>query len=104
MYYKVLLNEKVIDVLDRLVFVRYDEKRARLILCGNRKAQGIVSSDDNTIWHVRGFHPLTGVERETVDLYEIDEKEYHQLKALNGVTPEEIIDEYTLYLIEEGLL
>jgi hypothetical protein len=53
---------------------------------------------------VRGFHPLTRPGYETVDVYEIEEKEYHQLKALNGLTPEEIIDEYTLYLIEEGLL
>lgn len=104
MYYKVLLNGKVIDALEQLIFIRYDENRARIILCNNRTAQGIVSSDGNTIWHVRGFHPLTRPGYETVDVYEIEEKEYHQLKALNGLTPEEIIDEYTLYLIEEGLL
>jgi hypothetical protein len=39
-----------------------------------------------------------------MELVEIDELEYKQLKALNGKTPEEIIDEYTLLLIEEGII
>ena len=104
MFYKVLKDDKVVDVLDQLVFVKYDITRHRMILCGNKTAQGIVSSDGNTKWHVRGFHPLTEPGYDTVDLYEIDEAEYHKLKALNGKTPEEIIDEYTLYLIEGGII
>lgn len=104
MYYKVLKDNKVIDVLDSLTFIKYDEKRARIILCNNKTAQGIVSSDGNTKWHVRGFHTLSQPGYDTVDLYEIDEAEYHKLKALNGRTPEEIIDEYTLYLIEGGII
>jgi hypothetical protein len=104
MFYKVLKDEKVIDVLDYLSFIRYDSDRKRFVLCGNRTAQGIISSDEKVIWHVRGYHPLTQPGYDTVDIYEIDEKEYYQLKALGGKTPEEIIDNYTLYLIEEGLL
>ena len=99
MFYKVIKENKVIDVLEHLTFIRYDLQRNRFVLCGNQTAQGIISSDNETIWHVRGFHPLTLPNYDTVDLYEIDEKEYHQLKALNGSTPEDIIDEYTLYLI-----
>lgn len=104
MFYKVLLNDKTIDVLENLTFVKYDDNRNRIVLCGSKAAQGIVSSDENTIWHVRGFHPLTAPGYETVDLYEIGGAEYHKLKALNGKTPEEIIDEYTLYLIEGGII
>jgi len=37
-------------------------------------------------------------------LEEIEEYEYKQLRALNMKTPEEIIDEYTLLLIEGGVL
>ena len=104
MFYKVLLNNNVVDLLDSLSFIKYDEARCRIVLCNNKAAQGIVSSDGNTIWHVRGFHTLSKPGYETVDLIEIDEAEYHKLKALNGKTPEEIIDEYTLYLIEGGII
>lgn len=104
MFYKVLKEGKVIDVLDKLTFVKYDDNRNRIVLCGNKTAQGIVSSNGNTVWHVRGYHSLSCPNHETVDLYEINEAEYHKLKALNGKTPEEIIDEYTLYLIEGGII
>ena len=39
-----------------------------------------------------------------LDLVEIDEYEYKQLKLLNLKSAEEIIDEYTLLLFEGGLL
>lgn len=104
MYYKVLKNNKVIDLLDSLIFVRYDAGRQRLTLCDNKRAEGIVSSDGNTIWHVYGFYPFKQGAFDTVQLLEISSVEYHQLKALNGKTPEEIIDEYTLTLIEEGII
>ena len=38
------------------------------------------------------------------DLVEITEFEYHQLNALNMKTPQEIIDEYTLALLEGGVI
>lgn len=103
MYYKILNNQKVVDVLDYLSYAKYNEKN-RLILCPPEQAQVIVASDGNGTWHVRGLYAVPGQTREKVDLVEIDEFEYKQLKALNGKTPEEIIDEYTLLLIEEGLL
>lgn len=39
-----------------------------------------------------------------VDLVQIDKDEYLQLRALNMKTPQEIIDAYTLALIEGGIL
>ena len=38
------------------------------------------------------------------DIIEINEHEYHQLRSLNMKTPQEIIDEYTLTLLEGGLI
>lgn len=67
-------------------------------------AQGIMSSDERRFWHLRGLYRIPIEGYDTVDLVEISSEEYHQLKALNGKTPEEIIDEYTLALIEGGLL
>lgn len=104
MYYKVLQNNRVIDALDCLTFVKYQQKNNIMLVCCKSEAQGIVSSDSSCIWHVKGldYIPVDGYD--TVELVEIDKYEYNQLKALNMKTPEEIIDAYTLLLIDGGVL
>ena len=104
MYYKVLKNDKVIDVLDHLSFVKYQEKHKIMIACEKSKAQAIISSDGEYIWHVPGLYKIPTDGYDSVDLVEIDEYEYNQLKVLNYKTPEEIIDAYTLSLFEGGIL
>lgn len=104
MFYKAIKDNKVVDVLDHLAFVKYCPKRDRVVLALQQEAEGIVSSDQKGFWQVRGIKPFPKGEYSTVDLIKISKEEYHQLKALNGKTPEEIIDEYTLLLIEEGAL
>jgi hypothetical protein len=104
MYYKVLKNNKVIDVLDHLTFVKYQKKHNIMIACDKSQAQAIVSSNGEYIWHVKGLYGLPVDGYDTVELMRIDEYEYKQLKALNLKTPEEIIDEYTLLLINGGVL
>lgn len=104
MYYKVLKNNRVIDVLDCLVFVKYQKKHGIMIACDQSQAQAIVSSDGKYIWHVYGLYGIPVDGYDTVELVEIDEYEYKQLKVLTLKTPEEIIDEYTLLLIEGGIL
>lgn len=104
MYYKVLKNNKVIDVLDRLNFVKYQPKNEIMVACVRNEAQAIVSSDGEYIWHVHGLYNLPIDGYDTVKLVKIDEYEYRRLKALNLLTPEEIIDAYTLSLIDGGVL
>ena len=104
MYYKVLKNNKVIDVLDRLVFVKYQKKHGIMLVCDKSEAQAIMSSDGVYAWHVAGLYHIPADGYDTVELIEIDEYEYRQLKALNMKTPEEIIDAYTLLLLEENVL
>lgn len=104
MYYKVLKDNKVIDVLDHLSFVKYQEKHRIMVACAKEEAQAIISSDGDYIWHVNGLYNIPVDGYDTVELVEIDEYEYRQLKTLNMRTPEEIIDEYTLLLIEGGIL
>lgn len=104
MYYKVLKNNKVIDVLDHLTFVKYQEKHGIMLLCDMLNAQGVISSDEKNVWHVAGMNNIPVDGYETVRLIEIDKHEYNQLKVLNGKTPEEIIDAYTLLLLEGGIL
>ena len=104
MYYKVLKNDKVIDVLDHLSFVKYQDKHNIMVSCAKEEAQAIISSDGEYIWHVYGLYniPVTGYD--TVCLEEIDKYEYEQLRTLNMKDPQSIIDEYTLLLIKEGII
>ena len=93
MFYKVIYDNKVIDVLDKLIYLKYRVKHNRMVLCGEDKAQAILSSDGYTIWHVEGFYNLPVPGYDTVRIEEIDEYEYKRLKALNCGTVEDIIDE-----------
>lgn len=104
MYYKVLKDNRVIDVLDRLNFVKYQPKHGIMIACDKSQAQAIVSSDGEYIWHVYGLYGIPVDGYDTVELVEINQYEYKQLKMFNLKTAEEIIDEYTLLLLEGGIL
>ena len=104
MYYKVIKNDKVIDVLDHLSFVKYYDKHKIMIVCDQSEAQAIVSSDGEYIWHVVGLYSIPTTGYDTVELEKIDEYEYKQLKILNMHTPQEIIDEFVLSLIDGGVL
>ena len=104
MYYKVIKDNKVIDVLDHLIYLKWQQKNKIMLLADENDAQAILSSDGNTVWHVEGFYDLPVNGYETVKLIQIDKFEYNQLKVLNMKTPEEIIDEYNLLLIEMGVL
>lgn len=107
MFYKVIKNDRVIDVLRNLSYVKYQEKHNIMVSCGQSDAQGVLSSDERYIWHIDWLYRFPEKAKgryDTVILEEIDEYEYNQLKILNMKTPEEIIDEYTLLLIEGGML
>ena len=104
MFYKVIYNNKVIDVLDRLVYLKYQAKYNRMILCEKREAQAIMSSDEKYIWHEETLYNIPVSGYDTVRIEEIDAYEYEQLKILKLKTLEEVIDEYTLLLINGGVL
>lgn len=104
MFYKVIKNNKVIDVLDKLIYLKWQDKHKTMILCDESEAQAILSSDKNTIWHEETLYNIPVLGYSTVRVEEIDEYEYKQRKALKGHTPEEIIDNYTLLLLKDGVL
>lgn len=104
MYYKVLKDGKVIDVLNGLTYVKYQAKHSIMVTCDESEAQAIVSSDGAYIWHVDYLFDIPIEGYDTVSLEEIGEYEYKQLRVLNMKTPEEIIDAYTLFLLEENML
>lgn len=104
MYYKVLKDGKVIDALDRLTFVKYQEKHKIMLLCDESEAQGIVSSDGRHYWHLDYLYNFPVYGFDAVELEEIDAYEYEQLQVLNCKSVNEVIDWYTLELIKGGVL
>lgn len=104
MFYKVLKDNKVIDVLDSLTYLKWQPKRKIMVLCDINEAQAILSSDKNTIWHERTLYRIPVDGYETVSVQEIDEHEFKQLRVLNMKSPEQIIDEYNLLLLEMGVI
>lgn len=103
-YYKVIKDNKVIDVLDQLIYIKWQAKHNIPVLCDIDEAQAILSSDKNTIWHEETLYKLPVDGYDTVRIEQIDQYEYKQLKMLNGRTPQEIIDAFLLELVEEGIL
>ena len=104
MYYKVMKNNRVIDVLDDLIYLKWQPKHKIMVITNEDEAQAILSSDRNTIWHESTLYEVPVDGYDTVDIVEVNEYEYKQLKMLNGKTPEEIIDEFMLSLLEGGIL
>jgi len=106
MYYKVIKDNKVIDVLDHLKYFKWQPKHKIMLLTDMSDAQVVLSSDESTFWHTETLYklPNDAPEFEIVSLVPIEEHEYKQLKALNMKTPEAIIDEFLLTLFENGIL
>lgn len=106
MFYKVMKNNKVIDVLDNLIYLKWDSKHKIMVLTDENDAQAILSSDKNTIWHERTLYriPTDEPKFEAVDIEQISEFEYKKLKMLNLSTPEEIIDNFLLTLLENNII
>lgn len=104
MYYKVLKNGKVIDVLDHLSFVKYQKKHGIMVACAESEAQAIISSDGEYIWHVVGLYNIPVEGYETVEIAPISQYEYDQLRILGLKTPEEIIDAFMISLLKENII
>lgn len=104
MYYKVIKDNKVIDVLDNLIYLKWEPKHKIMVLTDENDAQAILSSDKNTIWHESTLYkiPVSGYEEVSVE--PIGEFEYKQLKVLNMKSSEQILDEYNLLLLEMGII
>ena len=104
MYYKVIKNNKVIDVLDNLIYLKWEPKHKIMVLTDENDAQAILSSGKENIWHEKTLYKVPVDGYETVSVEPIDEFEYKQLRILNMKSPESIIDEYNLLLLEMGVI
>lgn len=83
MWYKVIDSDNIIiDVLDTLNYVMFQERNRIIISCDEFKAQGILSSNQTNIWHLEELQEFPAIAPiyETVRLSEITEEEYWELK------------------------
>lgn len=105
MYWKVIKNKKVIDVLDKLQYCRFQLKHKTLLLCDESVAQGILSHDGTTAYHLE-----TCSEKFPIDIFpicsveEIDKYEYESLLISLFKSPDEIANEIIKELIERGVM
>lgn len=83
MWYKVVNSDNIIiDVLESLNYVMFQETNKLLLSCNQKKAQGILSSDQTVVWHLETLQefPPTSPIYATVKVLEIDEDTYLALK------------------------
>lgn len=103
-YYKVIRNKKIIDVLDTLTYVKYQLKHEVMLLCDEDEAEGILSSDKHTAYHIANLNSFPTDDFLTVSIEEITKHEYENLKVKHCMSAEEIIDNYTASLLELGVI
>lgn len=90
MAYKILLNTTVVDAQKALNYVYWQVKNHLLLVGRSDFANGIVSSDGSTVWHLDGYPEFPEGTYETVKAVEITDEEYEDLvKQLELGTVEE---------------
>lgn len=100
MYYKVVKDDMVLDVLDEIRYVKYQKKHGIFLICEQKEAVGIYSSNGENVWHLPGLNNIPVEGYDTAELVEIDFAEYKHRKQFNGQTVDEILDSYTALLIK----
>lgn len=81
-FYMVIQDKTIIDVLTNISYVRTQVVHNRLMVCSKEYAEGILSSDNNTIWYVSDLIEENTKDYPTVTLIEIDEDRYNTLKDI----------------------
>lgn len=90
MAYKIVLNTTVVDAQKNLNYVYWQVKNHLLLVGRSDFANGIVSSDGSTVWHLDGYPEFPEGSYETVKAVEITDEEYEELvKQLEIGTVEE---------------
>ena len=79
MYYKVIKDDEIVDVLDHILYIKYQEKHSLLLLCDITEAQAILSSDGKYGWHIEGLYNFP-LENNIYEIKEITKYEYDKLK------------------------
>ena len=79
MCYRVIKNDEVVDVLNHILYIKYQEKHSLLLLCDITEAQAILSSDGKYGWHIEGLYNFPP-DNDIYAIKEISKYEYDKLK------------------------
>lgn len=77
--YKIIENNQIIDVIDNIQFVKCLPQSQKIIAVDKRQANGIVSSDGDTVYHILGTSNTSNDFKHSVTYAEIEEEEYLKL-------------------------
>lgn len=82
MYFKIIYNALVIDILDSVQYVRWLKRGKKFVKTDMTSAHGILASDGINVYHLDGMPEFDGMGNyKTVQMIEIDEEKYHRLKS-----------------------
>ena len=81
MFYKIMNNNMVIDLLNEVRWVRYLPNSKRLVATDSQAANGVMGSDHNTVYHIFGKPYTFANEIKTVEVVKIDALEYDKLRT-----------------------
>ena len=86
MFFKIIKNNSIIvDATKIINYVRENPRNKALISCESILANGIVSSDGTTIWHLEGCSKFTKSNYDTVRVVEVCEDEYNAIIEKLGI-------------------
>lgn len=81
MFYKILSDDKLVDVINSPQYVCYINEVIP-INCTRSKATAIISSDGTTVWHIQGWGKHPPLATTLYRIVEITPSEYQQLKDI----------------------
>ena len=81
MYFKVIQDDKIIDDISDIVYVRKQVVHNRLIACDKDRAEGVLSSNGDNIWFVESLIETNINDYPIVKFIEIEQEEFEILKA-----------------------
>ena len=79
--YKLMCNNMVVDLLKEIQYVRYMKNSKRWIGTDSQSANGILGSNGDTIYRIRGRKCACSEELKEVELYEIGPEEFETLSV-----------------------
>lgn len=82
MYFKIIYNALVIDILDSVQYVRWLKRGKKFVKTEMTSANGILASDGINIYHVEEMPDFDGMSNyKTVHMLQIEKEEYDRLKS-----------------------
>ena len=81
MFYKLMYNNMVVDLLNEVRWVRYLSGAKRFVATDSQAANGVMGSDHDTVYHIFGKPYNFASELKTVEVVKIDALEYNRLQS-----------------------